>query len=78
MSSSTVFPLSGLDAFETAGFAGFSALGSGAAIPGFSRVGPAAGFGWGPCGLSCAASGRATQSPAMTTSFRINFLTFKV
>jgi len=31
--------------FGTAGFAGFSDFASAAAIPGFSRVGPAAGFG---------------------------------
>ena len=43
--SSTVFPLSGLAVFGAAGFAGFSDFASGAAIPGFSRAGPATGFG---------------------------------
>ncbi len=48
MISSTVFPLSGFTVFGGAGFAGFAGISdfaSGAAIPGFSRVGPGAGFG---------------------------------
>jgi len=45
MISSTVFPASGLTGFGAAGFAGFSDFASGAAIPGFSRVGAGTGFG---------------------------------
>jgi hypothetical protein len=85
MISSTVLPLSGLEVFGVAGgLAGFwgFASGSGAAIPGFSRVGAGAGFGGVACGWSCAASGRlrgkAAQSATITTRFRINFLTSKV
>src|SRR5580693_5050015 len=77
MISSTVLPLSGLADFGGTGFAGFSILGSGAAIPGFSRTGGPAGLGWGSWGFSCAANDRPTtgktaQSATIKTSFLIN------
>src|SRR6266699_127721 len=73
MISSMVFPLLGSTAFGAGAIPGFSSTGVAGLLCG------AGGFAWGAdSGLSCAASGRAAHSTAITARFRITFLVFPV
>src|SRR5713101_4006546 len=74
MISSTVLP----EAVGVAGFFAGARAVAGGALPGFSGVGATTGLFGVSCDLSCAASGRAAHSAAMTAILLIHSLIWPV